>query len=507
MFRNLSVKNRLVLIILSVTAVAVTVSGGVSTIDAVRWVRADLKSNAQVNARLVGEYLITPLAFQYQEEAEAILEKLEAVPLISNAVVYDDEDNVFATYSRMETTAVLPSSAVREESSEFDGGYLHVFHAVMYQNWRYGTLYLKISTAPVGEKVRSHLLLVSLLVTGVLACSYFLALRLQYAISEPLVRLADVSTQMAGLRDSRVATQTSGIHLSQVRDDEIGVVYEGFQDMLERIKRQNVDLQKERASLARRVEERTADLNAANAELAIAKERAEAADRLKSAFLAAVSHELRTPLNSIIGFTGITLQGLAGPLNDEQAKQLGMVQKSARHLLNLINDILDISKIEAGEVKITPEPFDVRESIEKMMETMTPLAEEKGLALVTELAPEVGQITSDQRRVEQILINLVNNAVKFTDKGEARVHSEISDGWLVTRVTDTGIGIKPEDMGKLFQVFHQIDSGLTRRHEGTGLGLSICKKLVELLGGEIRAESEFGAGSTFTFTLPIHGRL
>jgi len=230
------------------------------------------------------------------------------------------------------------------------------------------------------------------------------------------------------------------------------------------------------------------------------------ADRLKSIFLASMSHELRTPLNSIIGFTGILLKGFPGHLNDEQAKQLSMVQGSAQHLLCLINDILDISKIEAGQLEVLRKRFYLPQAIEKVIHAMKPLAEKKGLTLITSVAQDVAYVVSDQRRVEQILINLLNNAVKFTEKGEVFLECNIHDDRVALRVQDTGIGLNPEDFEKVFEAFSQIEMGLTRHYEGTGLGLSICKKLAGLLGGEIWAESEgAGKGSVFTFTLPIGG--
>ncbi len=241
-------------------------------------------------------------------------------------------------------------------------------------------------------------------------------------------------------------------------------------------------------------------------ELIEAKEQAEAADRVKSVFLATMSHELRTPLNSIIGFTGILQQGLSGPLNEEQKKQLGMVRASGNHLLNLINDVLDISKIEAGQLQVSIEPFDLRAVIESVTQSAKPLAEKKCIGLEVAIAPDVGTIASDLRRVEQILLNLISNGIKFTEEGSVYVGCSLQNQEVLVRVIDTGIGIKSEDMELLFKPFQQVQTGSERHFEGTGLGLSICRKLLNLLGGKIEVQSEWGKGSTFSFTLPVERR-
>ena len=192
-------------------------------------------------------------------------------------------------------------------------------------------------------------------------------------------------------------------------------------------------------------------------------------------------------------------------MTEEQSRQLGMVCSSADHLLALINDVLDLSKIESGQMRLLIEPFDLAASIRRVAATAGPLAERKNLSLELDIAPEVSTFSSDRRSVEQILLNLVSNGIKFTELGRIRIEAFARDSRIVISVTDTGMGIKAADIGNLFRPFTQLDAGITRKHEGTGLGLSICRKLVELLGGAIWVRSEWGSGSTFGFELPVAG--
>lgn len=238
------------------------------------------------------------------------------------------------------------------------------------------------------------------------------------------------------------------------------------------------------------------DLKATNSRL-------EEADRLKSVFLASMSHELRTPLNSIIGFTSIILMGMVGEVTEEQSKQLTIVQKNANHLLELINDLLDISKIEAGKVELSPEEFEIADIVREVVEAFSPAVNEKGLELLTDV-PEGIMLNSDMRRIKQVIMNFVSNAVKFTEQGTVKIAVRVlEEEKLELSVIDTGIGIKKDDLSKLFAPFQQVEKSLAKRYEGTGLGLYLTEKLIGLLGGEIRAKSEYGRGSEFTFILAL----
>jgi len=247
--------------------------------------------------------------------------------------------------------------------------------------------------------------------------------------------------------------------------------------------------------LEKTVRERTADLERLNEELRVATE-------AKSRFLASMSHELRTPLNSIIGFTGILLQGLAGELNDEQAKQMHMVEGSGKRLLALIDDVLDLSRIEAGRSEVVSVEFDPAEMVDSVVSAIRPLAEERGLDLRVEVADGVGTTSTDIGKVRQILTNLLSNAVKFTQRGGIVVSVAPATGdRLVFSVSDTGAGISADEIEAIFDEFTQGRAG-AEVLQGTGLGLAISRKLARMLGGDLAVRSELGKGSTFTLTLP-----
>lgn len=230
---------------------------------------------------------------------------------------------------------------------------------------------------------------------------------------------------------------------------------------------------------------------------------AESLNRAKSEFLANMSHELRTPLNSIIGFSDLLLIGSSGELNDKQTRYARNISNSGKDLLNIINDILDLSKIEAGKMILNYEDVSLKQTIDEIVKTLAPLSSKKDQSLETSHIGDV-VIQADKGKLKQILLNLIGNAIKFTPSGGSiNISSYLKDEMANIQIKDTGIGISPEDQKKLFEPFKQLDSNLSREHTGTGLGLSLVKKLVELHNGTVSVESETEKGSTFTVSLPI----
>lgn len=272
--------------------------------------------------------------------------------------------------------------------------------------------------------------------------------------------------------------------------DEVGQLGRAFNDM-------STKLQSTYVTLEQRITEKTAHLQ----QVILALERA---NKMKSEFLANMSHELRTPLNAIIGFAEVLRDKIAGDLNEEQTDFVNDIHSSGCHLLQMINDILDLSKIEAGRMELQPEVFLVPEAIVDVYTILKGLASKKHLELKTAILTDVKSIEADRVKFKQILYNLLSNAIKFTpEKGTIILEAGIVDDMLQVSVSDTGIGMKSEDQEKVFKEFWQADSSIARKYEGTGLGLALTKRIVEMHGGKIWFESEYGKGSVFSFALPL----
>lgn len=336
---------------------------------------------------------------------------------------------------------------------------------------------------------------ITIMVLSLFILSLLILLGLQIFVLNPIKKL----NNSAGL----IAKTGNLEHSIEIESrDEIGDLTESFNQMMKSINKSNKALKNSESALRKlndeldkKVKERTEDLSLAN-------ERLKELDRLKSMFIASMSHELRTPLNSIIGFTSLILMGMAGKINNEQKKQLLMVKSSANHLLGLITDVIDVSKIEADQIDLSIEDFNLVEILEEIKDSFEVTAAEKSLNLVLK-APEKLIMRSDSLRVKQIIMNFVSNAIKFTSRGKIEIKAEKKKEKIVIAVSDTGIGIKKEDMKKLFKQFSRIYNGGAPKVEGTGLGLYLSRKMAALLKGNVRAESVFREGSKFILELPL----
>jgi signal transduction histidine kinase/CheY-like chemotaxis protein len=324
-------------------------------------------------------------------------------------------------------------------------------------------------------------------------------------VTRPIHELVDGTKAIAsGDLTTEIAAQS---------DDEVGLLASSFNQMARDLRR-NIEekdgyaheLTQLNVELEDKVKERTRELEVANEELQQANIKIREADRLKSEFLANMSHELRTPMNAIIGFTRLVLRKAADVLPAKQQENLGKVEMSANQLLRLINDILDLSKIEAGKMSVSIMPFNLPSLVDACFATVEPMVKKEGVRMVKELPQDLPELVTDQDKLKQIVINLLSNALKFTEEGEVKLSAALEDSNLKIAVSDTGIGIPSDALKYIFDEFRQVDGSSTRKHGGTGLGLSITKKLVHLLGGTIDVSSVEGEGSTFTVTLPLGRR-
>jgi signal transduction histidine kinase len=426
--------------------------------------------------------------------------------------LFSDESIVYASVLWNNQTIVKPK--IRQKFHHKDFAYFEQSPQfitktsdIFYRQRHVGTLQLAMSR----ERIRTDLFLnivgitalTLLIITAIFLTS--VAITRRY-ISRPLSTLQHSAALIAG-GDLEVRIETHGRdeigHLAQA----LSVMRDALKQLVGALRESNEKLEEYSRNLEQKVEARTAELAEAVRAAQEARTIAEAANRTKSQFLANMSHELRTPLNAIIGYSEMLHEEAEGLGQADFIPDLQKIQFAAKHLLGLINDVLDISKIEAGKMELHLETFDVDAMLQEVLTTIGPLREKNANRLELRQADELGVMRADRIKVQQSLLNLLSNACKFTEHGTITldVMREVVDGtaWVTFSVTDNGIGMAPEQMEKLFQVFSQVDESTTRKYGGTGLGLSISQRFCQMMGGQITVESEPGKGSVFNMRLPV----
>jgi signal transduction histidine kinase len=498
-FKDVSIKRKLThSIMLTSAAVLVLACAGFMAFDVMTF-RATLLSNLSVLAETIGSNSTAALAFQDRQSADETLAALSAAQHIVGACLYDTSGRPFAKYSRKGQDDSFLPPPLRPDGSYFSGSYLSLFRKISLHDDAIGTIYVQSDLS----EMRSRLVNYGILSLVIFALShliaYFLSSQFQSIIAVPILNLARTAEDIS-------KKKSYSIRAVRFCSDEIGTLIDSFNEMLTQIEERDKELQRHRDHLEEEVAARTKEISDINAQLIGARDKAEEASRAKSEFLAHMSHELRTPLNAIIGYSELVKEEIEDRGDRTLGADLDKIHTAGKHLLGLINAILDISKIEAGKTVLNLESFDVQGMIDDVLSTAQNQAERNGNRLIVRCEANLGAMTSDLVKVRQILMNLLGNAGKFTDHGHVtftahRLRSEDVD-LLNFTVADTGIGMTEEQAGKLFQAFTQADASITRKYGGTGLGLAICKRYCDMMGGNITLRSQAGAGSTFTVQLP-----
>ncbi len=531
-FRNRStIRNKIVALIMGISFLALIFALVPIGIFDHSYFKRKMVTDLETLGAIISDNSVAALTFSDAGSASRTLEALKAEKHIVAAALYDRTGTLFSTYQRDGLAQGRITEKLGKDGLFFQADRLISFRPIRLEGERMGTLFLHSDLKAFQDRSSRFTLIAVVFVSLAALISYLLATKLQKVISGPILVLSEVTRQISEKQDYSLRVEVKG-------NDEISFLTERFNEMVGRIQERETALrqaqiqleirnrelqhqlkERERAEealqqahdeLEQRVSDRTADLARTNDDLIRAKESAEAASRAKSEFLANMSHELRTPLNHILGFTELVVDGNFGQLNPKQEEFLNDVLQSGRHLLALINEILDLSKVEAGKMELNLSLVFLRPLVNNSLIMIKEKALKQRLKLHAEITDQVESIQADERKLKQVLYNLLSNAVKFTPPGgtiDVRISPEngVPDGKQGLRfsVIDSGIGLAPGDLERIFKPFEQVDNSASRKFQGTGLGLALTRKMVELQAGRIWAVSEGeGKGSAFHFVLP-----
>jgi signal transduction histidine kinase/DNA-binding response OmpR family regulator/HPt (histidine-containing phosphotransfer) domain-containing protein len=509
-FDNLPLTAKLRAGMLAAAAAALVVGAVLQIAGELIWARRGLAAQLLTTATTLGESTSAALAAADTTLARNVLGTLRADPNIRAATLYDSTGRLFvdvplsvdASTPERRLQAWSIGNAIRSDQSiRFRGLTLvHVQAPILLNGELVGSIHLDADLAQLNSQLWSSLAILGLAMLAAAIAARAASARLTMSIKRPLNELLAVARQA---RENKSFTGRGTKHA----DDEIGALTDALNHLLAELEKRDRSLLVYQNELETRVRGRTSRLDSAVADAHEALERAEAASRAKSEFLARMSHEIRTPMNAVLGMT--ELLRYSTTLDDRQRRYTDTIHQSGSALLGIINDILDFSKIEAGKLDLDIAPFSLRQVVEDAVEVLAERAQSKGLELLCDIPPDVETaVCGDAQRLRQIIINLVGNAVKFTERGEVKIvvghtGTDRAHTKFHFEVSDSGVGIHPENCASIFDSFAQEDNSTTRKYGGTGLGLAICKQLVELMGGQIGVRSSPGIGSTFFFTVVL----
>jgi signal transduction histidine kinase/DNA-binding response OmpR family regulator len=468
--------------------------------------RLTIVRNLSTQAQIIGSNSASALLFNDPQAAETTLAALRAAPNILSAVIYMPDGQPLATYSRDRGDAISPAPSIgagQIETHVLGSHEIELVRSIVFQEKPIGTVYIRSDLQELDQRMDRYLGIALIVLFVSLMAALLVSSLFRRAIATPIIDLARIARAVS--HDKNYSVRAVPIR----GEGELTILIDAFNEMLTQIGESETELLQAHDSLERRVRERTAELETAKREVEVfsqsvvkAKEELERSSKFKDQFLSTMSHELRTPLNAVLGFSDLLGEDRYGSLNDKQRRYVNHISTGGKHLLRLINDILDLSRIEAGRLQLTIETVRVDTSLSEACDTLQPLASRKNHHLIKHAAPGLS-VRADGTRLKQILMNLIGNAVKFTPEGGTiELAARKIDDHVRLEVRDSGPGIPPDEQKRIFEAFYRLTQN-AKAAEGSGLGLAITQRLVELHGGKLGLESEPGMGSCFFFTLPL----